>query len=36
MTAKEFLCKHARLDIQTEISFLMTRVKGPDEDSWKK
>eukprot|EP00978_Attheya_sp_CCMP212_P014510 scaffold37028_cov57-Attheya_sp.AAC.1 len=31
-----FLCKRARPDIQTEISFLCTRVKAPDEDDYKK
>jgi hypothetical protein len=37
MTAKLlFLCKRARQDIQTAVAFLTTRVKGPDEDDWKK
>ena len=31
-----FLCKRARPDIQTAVSFLCTRVKCPDEDDWKK
>eukprot|EP00957_Ditylum_brightwellii_P126753 9661732-Ditylum_brightwellii.AAC.1 len=31
-----FLCKHARPDIQTAVSFLTTRVKNPDKDDWKK
>ena len=31
-----FLCKRARPDLQTAVSFLTTRVKGPDEDDWKK
>ena len=31
-----FLCKRARPDIQTAISFLCTRVKGPDSDDYKK
>ena len=31
-----FLCQRARLDIQTAIAFLCTRVKNPDEDDWKK
>ena len=31
-----FLCKRARPDIQTAVAFLTTRVKGPDEDDWKK
>ena len=31
-----FLCKRARPDIQTAVAFLSTRVKGPDEDDWKK
>ena len=31
-----FLCQRARLDIQTAIAFLCTRVKSPDEDDWKK
>jgi hypothetical protein len=31
-----FLCKRARLDLQTTIAFLSTRVKEPDEDDWKK
>jgi hypothetical protein len=31
-----FLCKRARLDLQTTIAFLSTRVKNPDEDDWKK
>jgi hypothetical protein len=26
-----FLCKRARPDIQTSVSFLCTRVKSPDE-----
>ena len=36
-TAKAlYLCKRARPDIQTAVSFLTTRVKEPDEDDWKK
>jgi hypothetical protein len=32
-TAKlHFLCKRAQPDIQTVVAFLMTRVKGPDDD----
>jgi hypothetical protein len=31
-----FLCKRARPDIQTPISFLCTRVKHPDTDDYKK
>jgi hypothetical protein len=31
-----FLCKRARPDIQTAVSFLTTRVKGPDTDDYKK
>ena len=31
-----FLCKHARPDIQTAVSFLCTRVKKPDMDDYKK
>eukprot|EP00978_Attheya_sp_CCMP212_P009535 scaffold22554_cov58-Attheya_sp.AAC.1 len=31
-----FLCKRARPDIQTAVSFLCTRVKGPDQDDYKK
>jgi hypothetical protein len=31
-----FLCKRARLDLQTTIAYLSTRVKEPDEDDWKK
>ena len=31
-----FLCQRARPDIQTAIAFLSTRVKGPDQDDWKK
>jgi hypothetical protein len=31
-----FLCKRARPDIQTPISFLCTRVKSPDTDDYKK
>jgi hypothetical protein len=31
-----FLCKRARPDIQTAISFLCTRVKHPDIDNYKK
>jgi hypothetical protein len=31
-----FLCKRARPDIQTAISFLCTRVKKPDTDDYKK
>jgi hypothetical protein len=30
------LCKRARPDIQTAVAFLSTRVKGPDEDDYKK
>jgi hypothetical protein len=31
-----FLTKRARPDISTAVAFLTTRVKGPDEDDWKK
>jgi hypothetical protein len=31
-----FLTKRARPDIATAVAFLTTRVKGPDEDDWKK
>jgi hypothetical protein len=31
-----FLCKRARPDIQTAVSFLCTRVKAPDNDDYKK
>ena len=31
-----FVCKRARLDIQTAIAFLTTRVSQPDTDDWKK
>ena len=31
-----FLCKQARPDIEPLVSFLMTRVKEPDEDDWGK
>jgi hypothetical protein len=31
-----FLCKRARPDIQTAVSFLCTRVKKPDTDDYKK
>ena len=31
-----FLCKRSRLDIQTAIAFLSTRVSQPDVDDWKK
>ena len=31
-----FLCKRARPDIETLVSFLTTRVKEPDEDDWAK
>jgi hypothetical protein len=31
-----FLCKRARPDLQPTIPFLCTRVKGPDNDDWKK
>ena len=31
-----FFCMRARLDFQTEISFLTKRVKNPDEDDWGK
>ena len=31
-----FLCKRARIDLQTTIAFLSTRVKEPDQDDWKK
>ena len=34
MVAKAlFVCKRARLDIQTAVAFLTTRVKGPDVDA---
>ena len=29
-----FLCKRARPDIETLVSFLTTRVKQPDKDDW--
>ena len=36
-TAKSlYLCKRSRLDIQTSVAFLTTRVREPDEDDWKK
>jgi hypothetical protein len=31
-----FLCKRARPDIQTAVSFLCTRIKAPDADDYKK
>ena len=31
-----FLCKRARPDIKTLLSFLTTRVKQPDKDDWGK
>ena len=31
-----FLCKQACPDIQTPVAFLMTRVKGPNTDNYKK
>jgi hypothetical protein len=31
-----FLCKRARPDTQPAVAFLSTRVKGPDEDDYKK
>lgn len=31
-----FLCKRARPDIQTAVTFLCTRVKGPNVDDYKK
>ena len=31
-----FVCKRARPDIEPLVSFLMTRVKEPDEDDWGK
>ena len=31
-----FLCKQARPDIETLVSFLTTRVKQPDKDDWGK
>ena len=31
-----FLCKRARPDVETLVSFLTTRVKSPDEDDWGK
>jgi hypothetical protein len=31
-----FLMKCARPDISTAVAFLTTRVKGPDQDDWKK
>ena len=37
MVAKTlFLCKRARPDLQLVVGFLITRVKSPDEDDWKK
>lgn len=36
-TAKAlYLCKRARPDIHTAVSFLTTRVRAPDQDDWKK
>ena len=36
-TAKDlYLCKRARPDIHTAVSFLITRVRAPDQDDWKK
>ena len=36
LTAKlQYLCKRARPELQTAISFLMTWVTQPDEDDWK-
>ena len=31
-----FLCKRARPDIEPLVSFLITRVREPDEDDWGK
>ncbi|GAX19421.1 hypothetical protein FisN_4Lu403 [Fistulifera solaris] len=31
-----YLCKRVRIDIQTAVAFLTTRVKQPDVDDWKK
>ena len=31
-----YLSKHARPDLQTAVSFLMTQVHEPDEDDYKK
>ena len=31
-----FLCKRARPDVETPVSFLTTRVQEPDEDDWGK
>ena len=31
-----FICKRARPDVETVVSFLTTRVKQPDKDDWKK
>jgi hypothetical protein len=31
-----FLCKRVRLDLQTMIAYLSTRVKNQEEDNWKK
>jgi hypothetical protein len=37
LTAKMlYLCKRARPDLHTAISFLMTQVTQPDKDDWKK
>jgi hypothetical protein len=37
LTAKLlYLCKRARPDLQTAVSFLTTRVTQPDKDDWKK
>ena len=37
LTAKLlYLSKHAWPDLQTAVSFLMTRVRKPDEDDYKK
>ena len=34
-TAKFFLCKRARPEIQMTVKFLTTRVMEPDENDWK-
>ena len=37
LTAKLLcLCKQTRLDLQTTVAFLTTRVQNPNENDWKK
>ena len=31
-----FATKRSRLDIHTAVTFMTTRVRGPNEDNWKK